>query len=93
MADQKREQMRFTTLGEALPKPCLDVVMQILNEQAAGKLVRQPGEEGKDVRQIIRDRALAPHRAVLEKDWDLDYLSYTIVYAAEQAGKGGGRFT
>lgn len=68
-------------LDQALPKACQDKLMEFLKRFANKTLIL---EEGKSIRQLLRERVLEPHSAELQDKWDLGYLSYAVCYKVYQ---------
>lgn len=70
--------MEFRSIADIFPDEADQrKLLDFANAALDGTLALASGES---VRKALKERLLEPHRARLEAEWDLDYLSYALCY-------------
>lgn len=70
--------MKYVTIGEIFPDTATRTKLTaFVNLARSGALTLPPGQT---VRVALKEQFLEPERARLEKDWNLDYLSWALCY-------------
>ncbi len=72
---------KMVSLDQVLPSSARRQLVDFVNAFTRGRLILEPN---KTVRQLLKERVLEPYKTQLEKDWDLNYLSYVICWVIQR---------